>query len=187
MSRGADKVKASAVIGGDIPGLVRLLSSPSGMTRLHAREALVAAGDPAVDALVEALKDERDVVRWEAAKALVSLPSPRAAPALVATLEDEEFDIRWLAAEALIALGTEGLGALLEALEEHAGSVWLREGAYHALRHISDGSNENVVLPVLAALEHYDPEVVVPFAATDAIAKLKHEDIQSDRRKEKRP
>ena len=186
MNRGADRVKASAVIGGDIPALVRLLSSPSGMTRLHAREALVAAGDAAMDALIEALKDERDVVRWEAAKALVSLPKPRAAPALVATLEDEEFDIRWLAAEALIALGTEGLGAVLEALEEHAGSVWLREGAYHVLRHISDGTNENVVLPVLAALEHYDPEVVVPFAATDALEKLKRKSTQSGRGKEER-
>ncbi len=187
MNRKPKNVNATLGIAGDIPVLVRQLSSPAGMTRLHAREALVAAGDPAVDPLIEALNDDHDVVRWEATKALVDIPSPRAAPALVAALEDDEFDVRWLAAEALIALGTPGLGTLLDALEARASSVWLREGAHHVLKHIGDRTTDAVVGPVLAALEHHDSALVVPFAARDAIAKLKPMSLQTSIEREEQP
>jgi HEAT repeat protein len=185
MNRNANKAKADVEIDGDIPALVRLLSSPAGMKRFHAREALVAAGDSAVDPLIEALNDDQDVVRWEAAKALVDLPSPRAASALVAALEDDEFDVRWAAAEALIALRTAGLGPLFEALEMRAESVWLREGAHHVLRNIHDRTTDAIVSPVLEALEHYYPELIVPFAARDAIEKLTQENTQLNKEQEK--
>ena len=184
MNRNKDKSRTKVGTNGDLPALLEQLASPAGMTRLRAREALVAAGDAAIDSLIEALNDDRDVVRWEAAKALASVPSPRAAPALVAALGDEESDVRWLAAEALIALGLPGLATLFEALEQRADSVCLREGAHHILRNVGYGPICDVAAPVVAALEHYDPELVVPLAARDALVKLKEEEGQPDKRME---
>ncbi|MCB9850771.1 MAG: HEAT repeat domain-containing protein [Phycisphaerales bacterium] len=157
----------------DVSSLIQKLASPAGMTRLHAREALIDAGDDAVDALIEALRDKRAIVRWEAAKALVNIPRRRAAPALVDALQDNEFDVRWLAAEALISQGPDALLPLMEALTQHADSVWLREGAHHVLKSLRDRHTADVVKPVLAALDYYDADLSAPAAARDAIALLK--------------
>ena len=81
------------------------LRSLSGTARSRAREELAAAGEDAVSVLVPLLTDADKQVRWEAAKALVSICSSAAAPALVPLLEDQDAGVRWLAAEALVAAG----------------------------------------------------------------------------------
>ena len=78
--------------------LMTTLTSKDGLARKRAREELVEIGQPAVPYLLEALKDKRRDVRWEAAKALSEIGDPRAALALVSALEDNDPGIRWLAA-----------------------------------------------------------------------------------------
>jgi len=126
-----------------------------------------------VSSLVEALADPKEVVRWEAAKALGQIHDPAAAQALVGALDDEMFDVRWLAAEGLSAMGCKALVPLLQALSKHPDSVWLRRGAHHVLRNLAAKCLEDVWRPVLAALENVEPLMEVPFAAMAALDKLK--------------
>jgi len=154
--------------------LVADLASGNGSTRERARLSLVEIGDPAVPALVDALGDRRQVVRWEAAKALGQIADPAAAPALVGALEDREFSIRWLAAEGLIALRRAGLEPLLRALVERPESFALREGAHHVIHdlHHRGGPLEPVLEPVLTALDGAEPALAVPWAAEHALHAL---------------
>lgn len=155
-----------------VTSLIANLSRKDGGVRERARQSLVAIGTPAVALLIEALVDPKELVRWEAAKALGEIRNPAAAPALVAALEDKVFDVRWLAAEGLIALGGEGLIPLLHALSERSDSLWLREGAHHVLHNISRGELREVLQPVLAALDDIEPSVEVPFAARTLLNEL---------------
>ncbi len=64
----------------DIPALVAALVHKNAAVRRRAREDLIAVGRPAVDVLFELLHDRRPHVRWEAAKVLLGIGDPRAAP-----------------------------------------------------------------------------------------------------------
>jgi HEAT repeat protein len=153
--------------------LVADLGSGDGLVRVRARKCLVAIESRAVGSLIEALTNPKEVVRWEAAKALGQIRDPAAAQALVGALEDEMFDVRWLAAEGLGAIGCKALVPLLEALSRHPDSVWVRGGAHHVLCKLAAKCLEDVWRPVLAALENVEPLVEVPFAATAALDRLK--------------
>jgi HEAT repeat protein len=157
----------------DVSELVTKLGSRDGMERQHAREALVALGEPAIGPLIAALSAERDLVRWEAAKAFTDLRAPGAAPALVKTLADKDGDVRWLATEALIGLGAVALVPLFEALMAGADSAELREGAHHVLHALNHGELGEIVGPLLTTLEHYEPELAVPLSAEEALARLR--------------
>jgi HEAT repeat protein len=152
--------------------LVSALRSSDYGERVHARQALEEVGHPAVEPLVELLADPSHQTRWEAAKTLVAIADAAASPALVQTLMDEESDIRWLAAEALIAIGRDGLEPLLRVLEEHPESEWLRQGAHHVLHDLEDPALRELVRPTLEALESFEPEMKVIFAAGDLLAML---------------
>jgi HEAT repeat protein len=153
----------------DVSSRVAALSSPVGVTRQNAREALVTVGHAAVGPLIALLDDRRDHVRWEAAKALSEIADPAAAEALVKTLVDPEVGVRWLAAEGLIRLRKAGLPPLFRALMERAGSVWLREGAHHVLHTLAKTGLGDQVSAVLAALEGIEPAAAVPAAARKAL------------------
>jgi hypothetical protein len=107
--------------------------------------------------LIDALKNKRYLMRWEAAKALGEIGDPEAAPALVNSLEDEEFDVRWLAGEGLIKMNINGLKPLLQTLELRGDSVLLREGAHHVFHDLAKGALRKYLAPVLAALEALEP------------------------------
>jgi HEAT repeat protein len=169
--RDSDK-KKSPVRTQAIADLLAQIASHSGVERKHARERLVALGKPAVAPLIEALADDRDIVRWEAAKAFTDLHDPSAAPALVKGLEDSDGDVRWLAAEALVGLGRAGLKPLLEALMQHPGSVELRDGAHHVLHSLRHGKLADLAEPVLKSLEGFEPDLAVPFSAETALQAL---------------
>jgi HEAT repeat protein len=173
--RGSDKQK-SPVRTQALTDLLAQIGSHSGIVRQHARERLVALGKPAVAPLIEALADDRDVVRWEAAKAFTELHDPAAAPALVSGLEDSDGDVRWLAAEALVGLGRAGLKPLFEALVQHPGSVELRDGAHHVLHNLRHGDLADLAEPVLESLEGVEPELAVPFRAETALQALAQRD-----------
>ena len=156
-----------------ITDLVIELASHDGMERQHARERLVALGKPAVAPLLKVLKDDRETVRWEAAKAFTELHDVAAAPALAVALEDPVADVRWLAAEALVRLGQAGLAPVLVALMRHSDSVELREAAHHVLHNLRAGELAGIVEPVLRTLESYEPELAVPFSAEEALNALR--------------
>ena len=155
-----------------INSLIADLASDDGVLRVSARRSLVAMGRLAVDPLVKALADSNQWVRWEAAKALGQIGDPTATQALVSALEDKMFDVRWLAAEGLIAIGREALGPLLQALMEHSDSSWMREGVHHVFHDLARGSVEEILRPVLAALQDIEPSIEVPFVAKTALGKL---------------
>jgi len=155
-----------------IEALVADLASHDDRTREKARHTLVAMGKDAVQSLIEALKDKRYLMRWEAAKALGEIADSAAAPALVEALEDEEFDVRWLAAIALIRMNIRGLRPLFRALMERGDSTLLREGAHHVIDDLSKGELRKYLIPVLAALEDVEPSMEVPQAAFQSLEKL---------------
>jgi HEAT repeat protein len=167
--------------------LILDLGSHDDVIRVKARHALVAFGKVAVPLLIEALKSEHYLMRWEAAKALGEIADPGAAPALVKALEDEEFDVRWLAGEGLIKMNINGLKPLLQALEHRGDSTLLREGAHHVFHDLAKGGLRKFLSPVLAALEALEPgedlpwaaphemEVEVPWAARHALEILEKE------------
>jgi hypothetical protein len=116
-----------------IEATIKRLDDADGLNRQLARGALVRIGRPAVPALIGALSDPHERVRWEAAEALASLPDARAATPLVYALEDPSISVRWAAARALVALDRLALPALLGALVLRFDSIWLRKGAHHVL------------------------------------------------------
>jgi HEAT repeat protein len=155
-----------------ISALISDLGSKDGIVRVRARKSLVAIGKPAIGLLVEALASKKELVRWEAAKAIGQIDDPTATQALVKALEDDMFDVRWLAAEALIIIGQEALVPLLQALSRHSDSLWLREGAHHVVHDLADGKITEVLRPVLTALEDIEPSVEAPLAANTALKAL---------------
>lgn len=155
----------------EVEALVAQLASKDAVQRMSARKSLVAlrSSDVCV-ALVAALNDPREHVRWEAAQALVALADPASAPALVLALEDES--VRWLAAEGLIALGDQGVMVVLSALIQGAPSNLLCEGAHHVLRACRDKRMVDILAPVLFALSRSEPGISAPNAAYKALSEI---------------
>jgi HEAT repeat protein len=157
------------------------LHSHEWKVRETSREGLESLGELALFPLIDLLNDPDWHVRWEAAKALQSIPDPRAAPALLRSLRDSRFGVRWLAAEALVALKEGALGPLLDALVHQGDSLWLRRGAHRVLRRLTDELHlpevsENLK-PVLTALESLEPSATVGIAAQDALADLQRRGV----------
>jgi HEAT repeat protein len=173
MTRVTDQMSRNHPDLAEVRGLIAEFAEGNGLRRKEARLKLVHIGRPAVPALVEALADPKDQVRWEAAKALTEIRDPKAAPALVESLKDENFGVRWLAAEGLISAGKRGLVPLLQALENHSDSAWLREGAHHVIRTLVGREDlHDLLSPVLIALDDVEPVIEVPPAAQKALDEL---------------
>lgn len=148
-----------------LPALIRFLGHKNGWARHHARECLVAIGRPAVPALMRALKNRNEDIRWEAAKALSQIGDSRAAVALAGALRDENSGVRWLAAEGLIIMGQDALPALLRALIRQPDADWLRQGAHHIVHDLVKKKGFSEGVPLLAALEGPDPALAAPIEA----------------------
>ena len=153
--------------------LIADLGSNDGIVRVRARKSLVAIGKQAVGPLLEVLVGKTRRVRWEAAKAIGQIGDPTAAPALVKALEDGMFEVRWLAAEALITIGKEAVVPLLQALLKHSSSTWLRDGAHRVLHDIGRKDLNEILQPVVLALEGVEPSLEVPIVAWTALKTLK--------------
>lgn len=157
----------------DYQNLLADLEDYNGLTRQRARWALEEIGTACVPDLIRKLSCPNAHARWEAAKALTSIPDPRAAQALVNTLEDEDISVRWAAADALIALDRAGLEPLFRALTKDFSSIWLREGAHHILHQLNKRKYLKLQeTKVFEALEHLAPEMEVPWAAERALEQL---------------
>ena len=119
----------------EIARLIDQLGDEDWHRRHLARVALEELDGSATPSLIEALSDPKQSVRWEAAKALITIKDPRAARALVRALMDKSFEVQWLAAEALIALGDDAIVPILQELLVHPESYDLLKGAHHVLHH----------------------------------------------------
>jgi len=130
----------------------------------------VKLGEPAVEPLINALKDEASSVRWEAAGALGEIGDERAVEPLINALKDEDSDVRWKAAEALVKIGEPAVEPLIHALKDEDSDV--RAAAAMALGKIGD---ERAVVPLTEALE--DESYQVREAAKKALADIQKQKI----------
>jgi HEAT repeat protein len=162
-----------------IRSLVQGLASRDGMLRRTMRRSLVAIGEPAVDALSEAVNDKRRMVRWEAAKALGAIGSARGARALIRALKDGDFGVRWLGAEGLIALERKSLEPLLRSLIDEEDSDWLREGAHHVFSVLAERGLHDLVDPLLEALEGPEPGLSIVAEAHSALERIRSKEHRS--------
>jgi CBS domain-containing protein len=93
---------------------------------------------------------------------------------LVERLEDPDEGVRWMAADGLIALGATSVEPLLCELKLRSDSLFLRQGAHHVLQGVLGRDHlQDVLNPVIRALEAVEPVVTVPFAAQQALANLR--------------
>ena len=166
----------------EILTLVETLGSTSPTEREHARKSLVAAGHEAVIPLLHKLKAPSDHVCWEAAKALSEIKDPASANALAETLDHASHDVRWLAAEGLIAIGSEGLKQTLVALLTKAKFNGVREGAHQVISHFAHRMSGKFLMPLLKRFDGFEPAVMVPPAALDALHELQNRSVTSRER-----
>src|SRR5262245_1884696 len=98
----------------DIAGYIEILREGNTGNASTARATLARIGEPAVPALVAALKDKESVVRAHAAEALSSMgaKAKAAVPALISSLKDESWEVRLPSAEALGRIGVDAKAAV---------------------------------------------------------------------------
>jgi HEAT repeat protein len=102
-----------------LPELTQTLDDPDDELVADAARALGQLGDlNATAALIALLRDHRPwFVRVAAAGSLGALEDVAAAPALVEELDAEEWDLRNAAARSLVALDSDGLDAVISAMD----------------------------------------------------------------------
>jgi HEAT repeat protein len=111
-------------------------------------------GKPAVPALIEALGDGDEEVRWAACRALGNIRDASAVPALIEALGDEDWAVRREACWALGEIGeASAVPALIEALED--GEQAVRRAARDALVQIG----EPAVPYLKKAMESAPPDI----------------------------
>jgi protein-S-isoprenylcysteine O-methyltransferase Ste14 len=195
-----DAVRAETPAGaGAAEGYIRALRRSDNW---HARRPYVRAlegmGERAVDPLIDLLHDRDPSLREIAANTLGVLGSERAVAPLIASLADPDGNVRCWAAGSLgrlraeeavapltrmldtpgsarhsaaVALGrigsTDAVRPLITALDEP--SPWTQAAVIYALGQLGD---ERAVDPLLAILEHEDPEVHVRRAIVVAFGQL---------------
>jgi len=150
--------------------LINALKDEASSVRWEAAGALGKIGEPAVEPLINALKDEDSSVRWGAAEALGEIGDERAVEPLINALKDEDSDVRWKAAEALVKIGEPAVEPLIHALKDEDSDV--RAAAAMALGKIGD---ERAVEPLTEALE--DESYQVREAAKKALADIQKQKI----------
>ncbi|RLE38497.1 hypothetical protein DRJ17_03790 [Candidatus Woesearchaeota archaeon] len=132
---------------------------------------VVDVGEPAVEPLIKALKDENIEVRKRAATALGYIGSERAIePLIEVALKDENWGVRWEAANALRYTGSErAVELLIKALEDENWEI--RESAATALGSIK---SERAVEPLIEVALKDENRYVREEAAT-ALGSIKSE------------
>ena len=85
--------------------LIKKLKNKDERVEKGAEEALILRGEPAVELLIEALKDEDWYIRMKAAAVLGSTGDRRAVEPLIAILNSEDNSLKWEAKNALSRIG----------------------------------------------------------------------------------
>jgi bilin biosynthesis protein len=130
-----DKVYERASELEDIEELINACGEGSGLAQQEARLKLERIGEPAVEALCEALlHSHNSVVRMRAAEALGHIGDARAIEPLLSALLDGDSAVQWRAIEALADIGNPAIESLKIAAESE--NEELRWGANRALKDI---------------------------------------------------
>ena len=134
---------------GDVEGLIKTLYYKKDLkVRWEAVKALSRIGEPSVEAFVQALKDESELIRREAAVALGEIKDEKAIePLITALTTDEESEVRGSAADALGSIGdNRAVEPLKKALKDESG-VFGEKGkdkAFTSLEKISRRVHERI-------------------------------------------
>ena len=135
--------------------LVDTMRGGRGLFCFTATASLIRAGKPAVAPLIEALQDEKYVVRQAAALALGDMGDPRAVEGLIERLGDASEAVRQSAAVSLGKLGAqEAVEPLIQAMSDE--SELVRKAAINGLGMIGDKR----ALPALKRAAAEDTEAV---------------------------
>ena len=138
---------------GDIEGMMKAMDYPNAGVCIGAQEALIRIGEPAVETLIRALKDqERAQVRYNAITVLGWIEGKRAVGPLIQALKDESSSVRQLAARVLGEKGdSRAVEPLIQALKDE--NTDARNAAERALKAIVDA---RAVEPLIQALRDED-------------------------------
>lgn len=135
--------------------LVETVRGGRGLFCFTAAASLIKAGEPAVAPLIEALEDDKFIVRQAAAFALGDLGDKRAVEGLIARLGDQADAVRQSAAVSLGKLrATEAVEPLIQAVGDE--SELVRKAAVNGLGMIGDKR----ALPALKRAAAEDTEAV---------------------------
>jgi HEAT repeat protein len=156
-----------------IKSLVEEMGNGDGLVRQEARRKFVGMGRPAIDYLAELMESPKNVLRWEAIKAMEQIADPISVPLFLNALEDDDADVRWIAAEGLIRLGSDSLKPLLEALVNQSTSKLLRDGAHHVLHYFKEGRNRDDIEALSRALAGEENEERIPLIAEKLLNQIK--------------
>jgi HEAT repeat protein len=115
-------------------------------------------GELAIEELLQALKNEDEIVRWNAVDVIKSIKSEKAIKALVESLKDQDKDIRWKVSEGLAEAGWEPSNDEEKAYYLFAQSklvqlLELGEGALPAIIQALKSNDENLRENMLKTLE----------------------------------
>ena len=144
---GASNGDSTQSANGNLTNRITALGDDDAAVRSSAADELGASGESAAEAvpqLIQALRDNYEPVRLNAAYALGSIGAP-AVPKLIETLGVEDQIMRRMAAYALAAVGEPAVSALSEALQHTEDAV--RIEASYALAQI--GNSVESAIPVL--------------------------------------
>ncbi|MGR3309393.1 MAG: HEAT repeat domain-containing protein [Candidatus Brocadiales bacterium] len=120
----------------------------------EAAKTLAKIGEPALQSLIDALKDKYSSARKNAAVALGKIKNPRIIEPLIAALKDKDSDVRSNAVEILRETGKMALQLLIAALKDE--DSYIRGNAALVLGKIKD---PRVVEPLITSLEDDDSNV----------------------------
>ncbi len=166
----------------NIDGLIRDLKDEDEGVRDAAVKALVNIGEPAVEPLIEALKDGNANFRYMAAEALEEIGDRRAVEPLIEALKDKDFTVRGMAASALGNIkDARAVEPLIKALKDEGRTV--RSSAAEALEKIAWQPKDNVEKAYyLIALGQWDELVKLGKPAVEPLIealKDKDSDVRS--------
>jgi len=149
----------------DIKGLTKALGHKDVDVRSAAAEALARIGAPAVESLIQTLKEKDSSVRVLAVMTLGRLKDTRALEPLIQALKDKDREVGLQAVGALVRMGKPAVEPLTQTLKDKDPSV--RGEAVLVLQEIGD---VRAVVPLTEALKDEDKDVRL--AATFALGKM---------------
>ena len=113
--------------------------------------------------------------RVEAVHSLASNSEPRTLESLIHALEDADSGVHWAAAHELAAMGEPALDAVLHALFQRPGSLLLRLGVLHVLRHNKNNALLQMTTQFEQALRGPASDLSAIFAAYDILLELQRQ------------
>ena len=131
-----------------------------------AAASLAAIGEPAVESIIELLKDENLYVRWYTANVAGSVKSEKIVQELINMLYDEENNVRKAAAGSLGRTGSEqAVQPLIEALQDQERGL-----AISAARALGLIGSRKAIMPLIKALQNEN--MGIAGAAAEALGQI---------------